>query len=77
MKITRMCLLTVALAVAGAARAASPAPPQAEYSADSVLETAETWMKGRVYFTPTRERREMVMDGDDAPSTIKLANNQG
>lgn len=60
MKKTRM-LLMAAMAVAGAAQAASPAPPQVEYSADSVMETAEISMKGRVHYTPTRERREMVM----------------
>ncbi|OFZ97304.1 MAG: hypothetical protein A2Z44_00120 [Betaproteobacteria bacterium RBG_19FT_COMBO_58_11] len=32
-----------------------------EYSADAVIETAEVSMKGRVHYTPTRERREMVM----------------
>lgn len=32
-----------------------------EYSADTLLETAEVSMKGRVNYTPTRERREMTM----------------
>ena len=61
MKKTRMLLMAAAMALAGAALAASPAPAQVEYSADSVLETAEFSMKGRVHYTPTRERREMVM----------------
>ena len=61
MKKTGMLLMAAAMALAGAALAASPAPAQVEYSADSVLETAEFSMKGRVHYTPTRERREMVM----------------
>jgi hypothetical protein len=56
-----MLLMAAAMALAGATQAAGPTPPQVEYSADSVLETAEVAMKGRVYYTPTRERREMVM----------------
>jgi len=53
--------MSVAMVMAGAVQAASPSPPQVEYSADSVLETAEVSMKGHVNYTPTRERREMVM----------------
>jgi len=68
---TKMFLMTAAMAVAGATQAASPAPPQVEYSADSTMETAEVSMKGRVYYTPTRERREMVMgSGGDKMITI-------
>jgi len=62
MKKTRMLLMAAALTVAGATQAASSSRPQAEYSADSVMETAEVSMKGHVYYTPARERREMVMD---------------
>jgi hypothetical protein len=66
-----MLLMAAAMTMTGAAQAASPAPPQAEYSADSVLETAEISMKGRVHYTPTRERREMVMgSGGDKMLTI-------
>jgi len=61
MKKTRMLLMAATMAMAGAAQAASPSPPQVEYSADSVIETAEVSMKGRVHYTPTHERREMVM----------------
>jgi hypothetical protein len=61
MKKSRMWLIVAAMTMPGAAQAASPAPPQAEYSADSVLETAEVSMKGHVNYTPRRERREMVM----------------
>jgi hypothetical protein len=56
-----MLLMVAAMTVAGAAQAESPKPPQVEYSADTVIETAEVAMKGRVHYTPTRERREMVM----------------
>ena len=61
MKRTRIFLIAATMTLAGVAQAASPAPPQAEYSADTVIETAEMSMKGRVHYTPTRERREMVM----------------
>lgn len=71
MKRTRIFLMTAAMTLAGAAQAASPAPPRAEYSADTVIETAEMSMKGRVYYTPTRERREMVVgSGGDKMITI-------
>jgi len=71
MKKTSLLLMAAAMTMAGAATAAKPAQPQVEYSADSILETAEFSMKGRVYFTPTRERREMVMgSGGDKMLTI-------
>lgn len=71
MKKTRMLLMAAALTMAGAAQAAGPSRPQVEYSADSVMETAEVSMKGRVHYTPTRERREMVMgSGGDKMITI-------
>ena len=65
MKKTRMFLMAAAITMTGAAQAASPSQPQVEYSADSVIETAEVSMKGRVYYTPTRERREMEVGGGD------------
>ena len=71
MKKTRMLLMSAAMVIAGAVQAASSSPPQVEYSADSVLETAEVSMKGHVNYTPTRERREMVMgSGGDKMITI-------
>ena len=71
MKMTRMLLMAAAMTMAGAAQAASPSPPRVEYSADSVIETAEVSMKGRVHYAPTRERREMVMGrGGDKMITI-------
>jgi len=66
-----MFLMVAAMTLAGAAQAASPAPPRVEYSADTVIDTAEVSMKGRVHYTPTRERREMVMgSGGDKMITI-------
>jgi hypothetical protein len=66
MKKSRMLLMVAAMTMTGAvAQAASPSQPQVEYSADSVIETAEVSMKGRVYYTPTRERREMEVGGGD------------
>jgi hypothetical protein len=56
------CIFIATLLVfAGIAQASTPPKPQVEYSADSVLETANTKMQGHVNYTPTRERREMVM----------------
>ena len=69
-KNTRMFLMVAAITMAGAAQAAGPSRPQVEYSADSVMETAEVSMKGHVNYAPTRERREMVMDGGDKMITI-------
>ena len=70
MKRTKVFLIAAAMTLVGA-KAANSASPQAEYSADTVMETAEVSMKGRVYYTPTRERREIVMDsGGDKMITI-------
>jgi hypothetical protein len=55
-----MFLMAAAITLAASAHAASPSQPQVEYSADSLMETAEVSMKGHVNYTPTRERREMV-----------------
>lgn len=57
----RRFFVAAVLATAGVATAATPTSPQVEYSADTMLETAEVSMQGHVNFTPTRERREMVM----------------
>jgi len=38
--------------------------PNVEYSADSVMETADGVMKGRVYVAPGKERREYDQDGE-------------
>jgi hypothetical protein len=71
MKKTSILLMAVTMVMAGAATAASSSPPKVEYSADSVIETAEVSMKGRVHYAPTRERREMVMGrGGDKMITI-------
>jgi len=56
----RKYLTAAAIALAATAQAASPAQPQVEYSADTLIETAEVSMKGHINYTPTRERREMV-----------------
>ena len=71
MKKTGMLLMAAAMTMAGVAQAANPSPPQVEYSADSLIETAEVSMKGRIHYTPMRERREMVMgSGGDKMITI-------
>lgn len=65
MKKINLFLIVAAMAMAGSAQAADQSRPNVEYSADSVMETAENSMKGRIYYTPTRERREMVVEGGD------------
>jgi len=65
MKIARVILTAVAITMAGYVQAASPSPSKVEYSADSEMETSEVSMKGKVNYSPMRERREMVMDGGD------------
>ena len=57
----KFIFIATLLAFAGIAHAATPPKPQVEYSADSVLETADAKMQGHVNYTPARERREMVM----------------
>lgn len=42
-----------------------PPVPKVEYSAQQSMETAETAMSGMVYFTPTKERREMNVSGQN------------
>ncbi|MBI5611641.1 MAG: DUF4412 domain-containing protein [Gammaproteobacteria bacterium] len=62
---TRLFLVAAVLLLANnAAFSQQPQRPQVEYSADSTMETAEGSMKGRVYSTPTRERREMIQGGE-------------
>ena len=38
--------------------------PKVEYAADQTMETAETTITGKVYATPTKERREMNVSGE-------------
>lgn len=76
MRVSKMFWMAVAIAVgnmtmAAAVQAAGPPQSKVEYSADTMLESAEMSMKGKVNFTPTRERREMVMgSGGDKMITI-------
>ena len=69
MRVSRMFRMVAAIAVGymtmapNAILAAGPPQAKVEYSADTMLESAEMSMKGKVNFTPTRERREMVMGG--------------
>lgn len=63
MQRTRILLMAAVMTMTGAAHAVSPSQPQVEYSADTLLETEEISIKGRVHYTPTRERREMVESG--------------
>lgn len=38
--------------------------PKVEYSADQVMETQETAISGKIHITPTKERREMNIEGE-------------
>jgi hypothetical protein len=49
-----------------AAGAAALGVPRVEYSADSITETADGVVEGRVHVAPGKERRETVIDGDKA-----------
>jgi hypothetical protein len=57
-------LVVTGMTVAGVAVAAAWEGPKVDYSADSYMETAEGVMKGRVYSTPGKERREYVESGE-------------
>ena len=56
---------TCLLSVTATAADFKPPVPKVEYSAQQTMETAETSMSGMVYFTPTRERREMNVSGQN------------
>jgi len=55
-------LLTAALALTAPAMAAQPS--QAQYSADTHMETSDGVMDGKVYVAPGMERREFIQDGE-------------
>jgi hypothetical protein len=57
-------LVVAGMAASGVAAAASWDGPKVDYSADSYMETAEGVMKGRVYASPGKERREYDQDGE-------------
>ena len=42
--------------------------PQVEYSADSTMETELVTMKGRIYYTPAKQRNDMGAPGTDSTS---------
>lgn len=54
-------ILALATVLAGGfASAAQPTRPQAEYSADSTMQTKEGTIQQHVYVTPTKERKELL-----------------
>ena len=57
------------LAFTGTASALEPA--KVDYSADSYMETAEGVMKGRVYVSPGKERREFSEGGEQMVMIIR------
>lgn len=46
--------------------------PKVEYSADSSMETEQGTMKGKVYYAPGKERREMNMGGQQTITIMRL-----
>lgn len=61
---TKLLCMMVIFGLAGAAQAMDA--PKVSYSADQSMETADGTMKGKVYVTPTMERRETDMDGQQS-----------
>jgi len=45
--------------------------PKVDYSADYSMETADTAMQGKVYYTPGKERREYTQDGDKSIMIVR------
>ena len=63
----RLCTVIVLAGVFGMAPlwAAQLSRPQAEYSADSMIQNEEGTIKQRIYVTPTKERKEMLTGAGD------------
>jgi len=59
------------LILASAQAANLPMAPKVEYSADQTMETADATVTGKVYVTPTRERREMNMSGETMTMIVR------
>jgi hypothetical protein len=53
-------LIALAVLLPGIADTAQPVRPQAEYSADSMVQNEEGTMKQKVFVTPTKERKETL-----------------
>lgn len=71
-KTARFSLALAGVFTAATALAANlPLTPKVEYSADQTLETAEATMTGKVYVTPTKERREMNVSGQTMSMIIR------
>ena len=49
--------------------------PKVEYSADQTMETAEASMTGKVYATPTKERRDMNVSGENITMIMRRDKN--
>lgn len=61
-------VLGAALLPVPSVRAVPLVEPQVEYSADSVMETELMTMRGRIYYTPAKQRNDMGVPGMDAAS---------
>jgi hypothetical protein len=59
-----LLLASCLFSVTAMAAVSKPPVPKVEYSADQSMETAETSMAGKVYVTPSKERREMNVSGE-------------
>lgn len=65
-------LLFVAMVLSFAGAAFAMEMPKAEYSADSSMETEAATMKGRVYYAPGKERREMNERGQQSIMIMRM-----
>ena len=68
----RLCALIVLVGLFGTTPlwAAQLSRPQAEYSADSMIQNEEGTIKQRIYVTPTKERKEMLTGAGDGAVQI-------
>jgi hypothetical protein len=65
---SRFIFITISilsLVIAMSAGASGPNRPQAEYSADSTIQSEEGTIQQHVYVTPTKERKEMLTGAGD------------
>ena len=65
MKINLLGLLLIVVALVISGRSYSMDQPNVEYSADTVMEHEGGAMKGKIYFAPGKERREMAAGAEN------------
>ena len=68
-------LLSSVIAFTAQAADITNGTPKVEYSADQTMETAEASMTGKVYATPTKERRDMNVSGENITMIMRRDKN--